>query len=54
VRRRSSSVGMDETQALPASMHIVAFICEDGLDAPVFWASPEEEDDEEDQANISL
>jgi DNA-directed RNA polymerase III subunit RPC8 len=54
VRRRSSSVGLDETQALPASMHIVASICEDGLGCTSWWASPEEEDEEEEegQANI--
>lgn len=53
IRRRSSSVGLEEHQALPASMHIVASICEDGLGCTSWWASPEEEDDdEEDQANI--
>jgi DNA-directed RNA polymerase III subunit RPC8 len=51
IRRRSSSVGLDEHQALPASMHIVASICEDGLGCTAWWASPEEEDEEEDQAN---
>lgn len=49
VRRRSSSVGLDETQALPASMHIVASICEDGLGCTAWWASPEEEEEEEEQ-----
>jgi DNA-directed RNA polymerase III subunit RPC8 len=47
IRRRSSSVGLDEHQALPASMHIVASICEDGLGCTAWWASPEEEDEEE-------
>jgi DNA-directed RNA polymerase III subunit RPC8 len=52
IRRRSSSVGLDEHQALPASMHIVASICEDGLGCTAWWASPEEEDEEdEDHAN---
>jgi DNA-directed RNA polymerase III subunit RPC8 len=52
IRRRSSSVGLDEHQALPASMHIVASICEDGLGCTAWWASPEEEDEEEeDQVN---
>lgn len=47
VRRRSSSVGLDETSKLPASMHIVASICEDGLGCTSWWASPDEEEGEQ-------
>jgi DNA-directed RNA polymerase III subunit RPC8 len=48
IRRRSSSVGLDENQALPPSMHIVASICEDGLGLTTWWAAPVEDDDDED------
>jgi len=42
VRQRSSSVGLDEGQDLPASMHIVASICEDGLGLTSWWAGSDE------------
>lgn len=44
VRRRSSSVGLDEGQAPPATMHIVGSICEDGLGLTSWWAGAAEED----------
>lgn len=47
VRQRSSSVGIDESEDLPASMHIVGSICEDGLGLTEWWKNDggEEEGD---------
>jgi DNA-directed RNA polymerase III subunit RPC8 len=47
LRKRSSSVDLSAVSNLPASMHIVASICEDGLGLTSWWAAPQEEDDEE-------
>jgi len=45
-RRRSSSVGVDQTK-VPAAMHIVASICEDGLGLVSWWTNQEEDHEEE-------
>jgi hypothetical protein len=52
LRRRSSSVGLDETQAMPASMHIVASICEDGLGLTSWWGGGTAAAEEEDAAEV--
>jgi DNA-directed RNA polymerase III subunit RPC8 len=43
VRKRSTSVDLSDSHNLPASMQIVASICEDGLGLTSWWTSPEEE-----------
>jgi DNA-directed RNA polymerase III subunit RPC8 len=48
VRRRSSSVDISENSKVPASMHITASICEDGLGLTSWWAAPEEDEEEAD------
>ena len=45
LRKRSTSVDLSECQNLPASMHIVASICEDGLGLTSWWTSAEEEEE---------
>lgn len=45
LRRRSSSVDLNESEKVPASMHIVASICEDGLGLTSWWAAEEQEDE---------
>lgn len=46
VRKRSTSVDIsDSTTDAPASMHIVASICEDGLGLTSWWTAAAEEDD---------
>lgn len=45
-RRRSSSVGIDETQDPPPAMHIVASICEDGLGLTSWWTGGDEDDED--------
>lgn len=48
VRKRSLSVEISDSQQAPASMHIVASICEDGLGLITWWTGQgEEEGDEE-------
>ncbi|KAL7566420.1 hypothetical protein ACA910_000902 [Epithemia clementina (nom. ined.)] len=47
VRRRSSSVGLDDDTAFPPAMHIVASICEDGLGLTSWWSSGGAEEEEE-------
>lgn len=47
VRQRSSSVGIEESENLPASMHIVASICDDGLGLTSWWSSEDGEEQEE-------
>ncbi len=42
VRKRSSSVDLSDSM-IPASMHITASICEDGLGLVSWWSSQEEE-----------
>lgn len=51
VRRRSSSVSLDETKALPPGMQIIASICEDGLGLTSWWEAPADEDEDEQQTN---
>ena len=46
VRKRSLSVDLSESQNVPATMHVVASICEDGLGLTSWWAAPEEEEEE--------
>lgn len=49
VRKRSSSIDLSDSQTVPASMHIVASICEDGLGLTGWWvAADQEEENEED------
>jgi DNA-directed RNA polymerase III subunit RPC8 len=45
-RRRSSSVGLDETANIPSAMHIMASICEDGLGLASWWTSDGDEPDD--------
>jgi DNA-directed RNA polymerase III subunit RPC8 len=47
LRKRSSSVDLSDVSKLPASMHIVASICEDGLGLTSWWTASKEEDDDE-------
>ena len=49
VRKRSSSVDLSDHQKLPASMHITASICEEGLGLTSWWNTSEEGDEEEGQ-----
>jgi DNA-directed RNA polymerase III subunit RPC8 len=44
VRRRSSSVGLDNSQAAPPPMKILASICEDGLGLMSWWQADQEDD----------
>jgi DNA-directed RNA polymerase III subunit RPC8 len=43
LRRRSSSVGLDESASVPSAMHIVASICEDGLGLTSWWTTTDDE-----------
>jgi DNA-directed RNA polymerase III subunit RPC8 len=43
LRKRSTSVDLSDVQSRPASMHIVASICEDGLGLTSWWSSREDE-----------
>ena len=45
LRKRSTSFDLSEHQTLPASMHIVASICEDGLGLTSWWTNGEEEEE---------
>jgi DNA-directed RNA polymerase III subunit RPC8 len=47
IRKRSLSVEVSDMSNLPASMNIVASICEDGLGLTSWWASEEEEGEDE-------
>jgi len=47
VRKRSSSVDLTDSSKIPASMHIAASICEDGLGLVSWWSYQEEEEEEE-------
>lgn len=47
VRKRSVSVDLTESQNMPATMHVVASICEDGLGLTSWWTSQEDEQEEE-------
>ena len=48
VRKRSSSVDLSDSK-VPASMHITASICEEGLGLTSWWSTSEEGDEEEGQ-----
>jgi len=47
VRKRSSSVDLSDSQKVPASMHITASICEEGLGLTSWWNTSEEDEEEE-------
>jgi len=47
IRKRSTSVDLSDSSLVPASMHIVASICEDGLGLTSWWAAPDDDEDEE-------
>mmetsp|Transcript_3096 Transcript_3096/g.4124 ORF Transcript_3096/g.4124 Transcript_3096/m.4124 type:complete len:296 (+) Transcript_3096:217-1104(+) len=47
VRKRSASVDLSDSVKIPASMHIIASICEDGLGLVSWWSNQEDEDVEE-------
>jgi DNA-directed RNA polymerase subunit E'/Rpb7 len=52
IRKRSTSVDLSEGQTPPASMRIVASICDDGLGPTSWWTSEggdDEDDDEEEE-----
>jgi DNA-directed RNA polymerase III subunit RPC8 len=49
VRKRSSSFDLSDSQKFPASMQIVASICEDGLGLTSWWASQNEEEELEEE-----
>lgn len=49
LRKRSTSVDLSELSARPASMHIVASICEDGLGLTSWWMSNEEDEEMEEE-----
>lgn len=49
VRKRSISVDLTTSQSVPATMHVVASICEDGLGLTSWWASQEEHDESGDE-----
>jgi DNA-directed RNA polymerase subunit E'/Rpb7 len=51
IRKRSTSVDLSEGQTPPASMRIVASICDDGLGPTSWWTSEggDDEDDEEEE-----
>lgn len=47
LRKRSLSVDISEASAVPATMQIIASICEDGLGLTSWWRSEEDGEDEE-------
>lgn len=49
VRKRSLSVDLTESSNMPATMHVVASICEDGLGLTSWWEAQEDEDEEEEE-----
>uniref|UniRef100_A0A7R9ZUC9 RNA polymerase III subunit Rpc25 domain-containing protein n=1 Tax=Pseudo-nitzschia arenysensis TaxID=697910 RepID=A0A7R9ZUC9_9STRA len=49
LRKRSLSVDISDMSSLPASMNIVASICEDGLGLTSWWTSGEEEENGEEE-----
>lgn len=53
LRKRSASVDLSDVSNLPASMHIVASICEDGLGLTSWWTAANEEEDEEDSGDAA-
>jgi DNA-directed RNA polymerase III subunit RPC8 len=53
LRKRSLSVELSGVDNLPASMHIIASICEDGLGLTSWWTAADEEEEEEEGADKS-
>jgi len=49
LRKRSTSVDLSDAQRIPATMHITASICEDGLGLTSWWKSTADEEDEENE-----
>jgi DNA-directed RNA polymerase III subunit RPC8 len=49
LRKRSTSVDLSESHNRPASFHIVASICEDGLGLTSWWTSAEDDDDDDEE-----
>uniref|UniRef100_A0A7S4AD52 RNA polymerase III subunit Rpc25 domain-containing protein n=1 Tax=Pseudo-nitzschia australis TaxID=44445 RepID=A0A7S4AD52_9STRA len=49
LRKRSLSVEISDMSNLPASMNIVASICEDGLGLTSWWTAGEDNDEEEEE-----
>ena len=47
VRKRSSSVDLSDSMKIPASMHITASICEDGLGLTSWWSNQDGDVEEE-------
>ena len=54
VRKRSSSVDLSDSQKVPASMHITASICEEGLGLTSWWNTSEEEEEEEEGEDAEM
>lgn len=49
LRKRSTSVDLSDAHKIPATMHITASICEDGLGLTSWWKSNEDEEEIEEQ-----
>lgn len=45
VRKRSTSVDLSDASTIPASMHVTASICEDGLGIVDWWSSNDDQDE---------
>ena len=54
VRKRSSSVDLSDSQKVPASMHITASICEEGLGLTSWWNTSDEDEDEEEGGDTEM
>lgn len=54
VRKRSSSVDLSDSQKVPASMHITASICEEGLGLTSWWNTSEEDEEEEEGEDAEM
>jgi DNA-directed RNA polymerase III subunit RPC8 len=44
VRKRSTSIDLSDSQTVPASMYIIASICEDGLGLTSWWVAADQEE----------
>lgn len=49
VRKRSSSVDLSDASKVPASMHITASICEEGLGLTSWWTTADDDNNEEEE-----
>eukprot|EP00934_Nitzschia_sp_Nitz4_P005715 Nitzschia sp. Nitz4//scaffold5_size260463//52092//52970//NITZ4_000953-RA/size260463-processed-gene-0.57-mRNA-1//1//CDS//3329555253//5705//frame0 len=49
LRKRSLSLDLSDVSDMPASMHIVASICEDGLGLTSWWEAPPDQEEEEEE-----